>query len=161
MEGGEMGRAGAQSLGVISQGCLAGSKAGAAGSLRLRSGEVPARLAVPWASAFPAPRPPLRVGGLHSPPQRKDVPAASADPFRSPTPNSSFTLFLAFPTETLWSKLGREGREPPHFWTPRESSFKASFPPYPPLPTPKPVSWRAEPGLPQHKAEGRCGHGAE
>lgn len=45
---------GAQSLGVISQGCLPGSKAGATGSLGLLSRGVHAHLSVPWASPFPA-----------------------------------------------------------------------------------------------------------
>lgn len=128
-----MGRAGTQSLGVISQGCLVGSKAAAAGSLRLlRSGEVLARLAVPWASPFPAPHPPSAWGARILCHSTRDIRAASADPFRSPPPSFSFTLFQASPTETLWSKLGREGREAPALQDPA-SSFKASSPP----PTPQ------------------------
>lgn len=150
---GETGRAGAQRLGVISRGCLAGSEAGAAGSLRLRGGEAPARLAVPWAPVCPAPRPPLLLGGLCSQPQRRDARAASADPLRPPAPNSSLTVSQASPTDTPWSKH-RQGSPGTSGFRERLQSVSSA------PPTPQPVSQRAEPGLPQHKADGRLGHGA-
>ncbi|CAI9157573.1 unnamed protein product [Rangifer tarandus platyrhynchus] len=114
-----------------SRGCLAGSEAGAARSLRLRGREAPARLAVPWAPVCPAPRPPLGLGGLCSQPQRRDARAASADPLRPLAPNSSYTVSQASPTDTPWSKPGRGGREAPALQD-SESAFKASPPPHPP-----------------------------
>ena len=81
-----------QCLGVISRGCLAGSEAGAAGSLRLRSGEAPVRLAVPWAPVRPAPRPRSAWGACVLSLSARDARAASADPLRSPAPNSSLTV---------------------------------------------------------------------
>lgn len=90
-----MGRAGARSLGIISKGCLAGSKAGAAGSLGLRSREKSPLtwqfpgLPLPWS---PPPPPTWQRGGLlFSLPGHKGGLRCLHRPPSVPTPHLSFT----------------------------------------------------------------------
>lgn len=125
-----MGRAGAQSLGVISKGCLAGSKAKAAGRLGLRSGEVPRSLGSSLGFPLPGASSPSH---LAVPGERgsfslflgtRDLGAASVDPLLSPPPTPPLLYARPLQLRLLGvSKLGEE--EPLHFRTPR-APFKAS-----------------------------------